>query len=102
MLPSSDDPTEVLTKFLPGNPINYSGNADPVLVDLYNKQKSELDPAKRKQLVDEFQKRLINEAYIAPLFWATRTAVLPNNARGWTITPSFAVGHDLGDIWLKH
>jgi ABC-type transport system substrate-binding protein len=99
--PASDDPTEILTKFLPGNPVNYTGNTDSVLIDLFAKQKHELDPVKRKQFVNEFQSRLINQAYIAPLFWLTRTAVLPSNARGWTITPSFVVGHDLGDLWLK-
>ena len=47
----SVDPNEVLVKFIPGSPNNYSGADDKMLVELFNKQADIADPAERKKVV---------------------------------------------------
>ena len=62
----SVDPNEVLVKFIPGSPNNYSGADDKVLVDLFNKQADIADPAERKKVVREFLERLVDQGYSDP------------------------------------
>jgi len=47
----SVDPNEVLVKFVPGSPNNYSGAEDKALVELFDKQAEIADPAARKVVV---------------------------------------------------
>ncbi|MBX3530664.1 MAG: ABC transporter substrate-binding protein [Rhizobiaceae bacterium] len=95
------DPNDVFQKFLPGSSINFAKNSDDVLVDLYQKQKVETDPAKRRDLAQQYQKRLLEEAYYAPILWNRRITVNKSNVKGWHNTPVFAVGADLADIWIE-
>ena len=96
----SDDPTEVLSKFLPGNPINYTKDTDQTLSDLYAKQKVTLDVAQRKALVKQFEERMFERVPAIPLFWNERIVVTSAEVKGWTIPPSMYVGHDLAGVWL--
>lgn len=95
----SDDPNEVLLKFLPGNPLDYGVAKDDVLTQLYNQQKAEPDEAKRRALVIQYQERMLDQAYIAPLSWGQRATALASDVHGWAATPSFVVGIDLADVW---
>jgi peptide/nickel transport system substrate-binding protein len=99
--PPVDEPTLALTKFLPGAGNNYAHNTDPLLVDLFERQKRTLDVAERKRLLAEFEQRVIGQAYVAPLFWADQQIALASDVRGYYLTPSFFVGHDLGSVWLN-
>ena len=45
----SVDPNETLIKFVPGNPNNYSGADDSILVDLYDKQVVTENPDERRE-----------------------------------------------------
>jgi peptide/nickel transport system substrate-binding protein len=96
----SDDPTEVLSKFLPGNPINYTRDTDQTLSDLYAKQKAMLDVGQRKALVKQFEERVFARVPAIPLFWNDRVVVTSAEVKGWTIPPSMFVGHDLAGVWL--
>jgi len=95
------DPNDVFQKFLPGSSINYAKNQDDVLVDLYARQKVESDQGKRIELAKQFQQRLLEQAYYAPILWNRRITVNKANVKGWHNTPVFAVGADLADIWLE-
>jgi ABC-type transport system substrate-binding protein len=95
------DPNEVLIKFVPGSPNNYTRMTDETLTKLFNAQKSEADQGKRQDLARQFQIRLLKEAYVAPLYWATRTTSVPSNLRGWKVPPNFSLWLDLADVWLK-
>src|SRR5690606_251063 len=57
--PPSDDPTEVLTKYVPGAGINYTGLEDQQLVDLFRQQDASIDEAERAKLVRAFVDRMV-------------------------------------------
>jgi peptide/nickel transport system substrate-binding protein len=97
----TDDPTEVLAKYVPGTALNYTGADDRILVDLYDRQSKSVDPQRRKALVGDFQRRMVDQLTIVPMFWSFRSVVLPANLRGWTIPPSTVMGMDLAEVWLQ-
>ncbi len=98
--PSGDDPTEVMAKFVPGNPANYTGIEDQTLVDLYRKQDSAIDPAERAKLVKEFVARFIDLQYYITTFATEREVVMDKKVRGWKVPPTYSVGLDLSNVWL--
>lgn len=95
----ADDPSSVLTKYLPGSSSNFGRYADPVLTDLFQKQKVTLDTQTRRNLVNQFEIRTLQQAYVAPMYWAGWTSVTASNVHGWSPTPIFFVGYDMGNIW---
>jgi peptide/nickel transport system substrate-binding protein len=97
-----DDPNLQLLKYLSADksPINYGRYQDRTLDELYEKQKRATDPAQRKAIVREFEKRVLTEAYTVPTIWWHRIIVHWNTMRGWEITPSHYLNQDLADVWL--
>ena len=97
-----DEPNLQLQKFLSHDKsaINYAGQTDRVLDDLYDKQSGELDKKKRIALLREFERRALDQAYTIPTIWWHRIIVLNKQLKGWHITPSHYVGQDLADVWL--
>ena len=84
-----DEPDLHLGKFISfdKNSSNYARYTDRTLDDLYDKQTRESDPEKRKQLVWEFERRVLDEqAYIVMTPWWQR--IIPHSAKlkGWKIT----------------
>lgn len=96
----SVDPNEVLVKFLPGSPNNYSGADDKVLVDLFNKQADMTDPAERKKVVREFLERLIDQGYNIPLFGNNRATAAVKEFKGWKLAPTTVLNLDMSDVWF--
>lgn len=99
--PASDDPTEVLLKYVPGTTAEYSGIEDERLVELYRLQDSTSDPEERRRYVDEFVERVMELQYIIPTFNGERIVGHDRRLKGWTVPPSFFVGLDLGNVWLE-
>ena len=97
-----DEPNLQLQKFLSHDKsaINYAGQTDRVLDDLYDKQSGELDRKKRIGLLREFEKRALEQAYTIPTIWWHRIIITNAKLKGWHITPSHYVGQDLADVWL--
>ena len=97
-----DEPNLQLQKFLSHDKsaINYAGQTDRVLDDLYDKQSGELDKKKRAALLREFEKRALEQAYTIPTIWWHRIIVLNRQLKGWAMTPSHYVGQDLTEVWL--
>ena len=83
------------------NPANYGRYKDPVLDDLYNKQSRETNPEKRKQIVRQFEKRVLDEEthYFMTLQWHR---IIPHSSKvkGWTVTPSHYLNNTLDTVWL--
>jgi len=85
------EPDLDMYKFLSSdrNPANYGRYKDPVLDALYDKQSRTIDFEERGQIVQQFEKRLLDEEahYLMTLQWHR---IVPYNAkvRGWTVTPS--------------
>ena len=97
-----DDPTIQLTKYVSHDlsPIDYSGATDRFLDALYIGQAVTPDPRERANIVREFERRALDEAYTVPLLWWNRIVVTSSQVKGWAITPSHFIGQDLADVWL--
>jgi peptide/nickel transport system substrate-binding protein len=83
------------------NPANYGRYKDPVLDELYDKQSRETNPEKRKVLVRQFEKRVLDEEahYLMTLQWHR---IIPHSSKvkGWTVTPSHYLNNTLDTVWL--
>lgn len=97
-----DDPTIQLTKYVSRDfsPIDFSGATDRFLDALYVGQAVTTDPRKRAQIVRDFERHALTEAYTVPLLWWNRIVVTAANLKGWSITPSHFIGQDLTDVWI--
>jgi peptide/nickel transport system substrate-binding protein len=97
------EPDLDMYKFLSSdrNPANYGRYKDPVLDKLYDEQSRATDPEKRKAIIRQFEKRLLDEEahYLMTLQWHR---IIPHSAKvkGWTITPSHYLNNTLDTVWL--
>jgi peptide/nickel transport system substrate-binding protein len=84
------------------NPANYGRYKDPVLDQLYDQQSRETNSEKRKAIVRQFEKRLLDEEvhYLMTLQWHR---IIPHSSKvkGWTITPSHYLNNTLDTVWLE-
>ena len=84
------------------NHANYGRYTDRVLDDLYDKQSRETNVEKRKALVRQFEKRLLEEEahYLMTLQWHR---IIPHSSKvkGWTVTPSHYLNNTLDTVWLE-
>ena len=84
------------------NPANYGRYTDPVLDKLYDEQSRETNVEKRKQIVRQFEKRVLDEEahYLMTLQWHR---IIPHSSKlhGWTITPSHYLNNTLDTVWLS-
>lgn len=92
-------PIEVLEKYVPGSAGNTAYADDARLVELYEKIKLETDASRLAAAAQQFQQHALEQAYVAPLFWATRTTAVPNDLRGWKTPPSFYFSLDHAGLW---
>lgn len=82
------------------SPISYSRHTDAKLDDLWDRQTRELDPAKRKALIQEFEKHLLTQGYSISVHWWQRIIVLHKKIKGWNFSSSHFQGNDLVNVWL--
>jgi peptide/nickel transport system substrate-binding protein len=78
----SRDPDAMLQTFITNGFGNDGQISDPVIDDLFEKQKVELDEQKRIELVREAQRRILDQMYWMPGLWwkriETRSALIKN------------------------
>ncbi|MDF2097336.1 ABC transporter substrate-binding protein [Aquibaculum arenosum] len=98
----NDDPSVQLNRFLSHDkfPANTSRAIDRKVDELYEKQKREVDPERRAELVNELESHLLTEAYSSPGFWGGRNVALASEVKGWNALPSHMVNQDLRSVWL--
>ncbi|NJO33250.1 MAG: ABC transporter substrate-binding protein [Rhodospirillales bacterium] len=82
------------------SPISYSRHNDTKLDDLWDQQLRTLDPAKRKQIVNEFERHLLTQNYSITVNWWQRIIVHHKKVKGWYMSPSHFQGQDLIGVWL--
>jgi peptide/nickel transport system substrate-binding protein len=98
------EPDQALSKFqsLGVSHVNYSRYSDPVLDDLYQRQRRTTDRAERRRHIRDFERRLLDEEahYVFTFQWYR---IVPHSARvrGWTITPSHFLNNQLDTVWLS-
>jgi peptide/nickel transport system substrate-binding protein len=98
-----DEPDLELSKFLSADrsSTNYARFTDRTLDDLYDKQSREQDPEKRKELIWQFERRVLDEqAYVALTPWWQRIVPHSSKMKGWKIGPSHYLNQDLSNVWL--
>jgi len=96
----SRDPNEVLVKFLPGSPNNYSRAEDKILVELFDKQSLTTGSDERKRLVRQFLERLLEQAYFVPMFGNNRTTATVKEVKGWKLPNTTVLNLDHAEVWL--
>lgn len=75
------DPDTFNSLFIPGSH-NYSHFEDNKLVDLFNAGRVEKDEAKRKEIYNDAQKQIQNDAYFYPILENKRILVMSSNVDG--------------------
>lgn len=98
-----DDPIVQWSVFLPfdKNPSNVTRSNDPKVEELYNAQKREVDPVKRRVRVQEMEAYLIEQAYVLPMFWQSWRRGISSDVGGVTDMPSNFLNLDLASYWLR-
>lgn len=94
------DPDEVMSKFTSDSPENWGRFKDPVIDELFEKQKVERDEQKRIQLVKDMQKRIIEKHWMLMGLWWTRIEVRSARIRNYDPHPSHWLNRRLEDVWL--
>ncbi|MDX2155067.1 MAG: ABC transporter substrate-binding protein [Hyphomicrobiaceae bacterium] len=99
---AADNATEMHQSHLTNekSPISYARHNDKKLDELWDRQTRELDPAKRKALIQEFETRVLTEAYSLSLHWWQRIIVYNKKVKGWNFSSSHFQGNDLVNVWL--
>jgi peptide/nickel transport system substrate-binding protein len=96
-----DDPDQFLNRYTTGAPQNWSRFSDPAIDDLYSRQSRTVDPAERKKLVIDLQKRVLEQAYYMPGLWWTRRVVHLSKVKNYVAPPSHYTNQKLQDVWLS-
>ncbi len=79
---------------------NNTGYANPKLDDLLDKERHELDPAKRKEYLLEAQRLLIEESPSVFIFIPVNRVVTQPYVKAWFPQPLFAGLGEFQEIWL--
>jgi peptide/nickel transport system substrate-binding protein len=96
-----DDPDQFLNRYTTGASANYGRFSDPVIDDLFSRQARATDPAERKKLVHELQRRVLDQAYYMPGLWWTRRVVHLSKVKNYVAPPSHYTNQKLQDVWLS-
>jgi peptide/nickel transport system substrate-binding protein len=100
---ASDEPTVMFAKYVSRDktPFNTAKYEDRELDELFSRQRSEINPEKRKEILHAMTRRVLEQSYYAPLFWANRIIVTNSKLKNWKITPSQFLNLDLASVWLE-
>jgi peptide/nickel transport system substrate-binding protein len=98
-----DEPSLALAKYVSFNraPENRSRAIDAELDRLYAAQSRERDFQRRFDLIRQFERRALEQAYQVPLLWWHRIVPTHRVVMGWRMSPSHNLGQDLADVWLN-
>ncbi len=83
------------------NPSNFGRYNDAKVDEYYDAIKREMDPAKRKEILQEAEAYILEQGYVIPFFWGNRVMVMDSRVQNYAVSPSNWVGLDLGHLWLK-
>ncbi len=97
-----DDPSAQFAYYLTNakSSISYSRHTNARVDELWDQQSRSLDPVKRKEIVHDLERLLLNEAYVLPINWWERIIVLNKKVKGWNMSSSHFSGQDLIGVWL--
>jgi peptide/nickel transport system substrate-binding protein len=90
-----------MVKFTSDSPSNWGRFKDPVVDQLFERQKVERDAQKRAQLVHDMQKRIMDQAWEIVGLWWTRVEVRSARIHNYEPLPSHWMNRRLEDVWLS-
>ena len=98
----ADDPSAQFDKLLTNEKSSQAAanHGDKKIDELFEKQAREVDPAKRKAIVNEFERYALTQSYSAPLLWWQRQIVHHKKIKGWEHQANHFTATDLVDVWL--
>jgi peptide/nickel transport system substrate-binding protein len=82
------------------SPISYSRHKDTKVDEMWDAQTRELDPAKRKVIIQDLDEHILREGYSLSVNWWQRIIVHHKKVKGWNFSPSHFQGNDLVGVWL--
>lgn len=95
-----DDPDRFYGGRSPGSTLNYSQYQDDEMLRLFDQQSRELDPARRKEILLEMERRFWENAYYIKGYWGTRRIVHWKGVRNYIAHPNHYGNQKLQDVWL--
>jgi peptide/nickel transport system substrate-binding protein len=90
-------------KYLPHSAYteNFGNYDDQREIDLYQKMLHEVDPAKQRVLMRDFERHVLDtEAHEMVVTYWNRIVPLRSYVKGWKVSPSHYVNQDLANVWL--
>jgi len=80
---------------------NYGNYEDPQEVELYEKLLHELDPARQRALMRQFEKYVLDEqSHMIWILWWHRIVPYRSYVKGFKISPTHFINQDLAQLWL--
>ena len=95
-----DDPDQFLGRYATGSTQNWGRFSDPQIDDLFSRQARSLDPVERKKLINQIEKRVLEQAYSMPGLWWTRNLVHWSKVKNYVAPPNHYTNQKLQDVWL--
>jgi peptide/nickel transport system substrate-binding protein len=97
-----DDPNLQLMQFVSTDRSARSrgGFVDRELDTLYDRQKAATGEAERRQIIRQFEARVLDQSNTVPVIWWNRLVAHSARLKGWHMTPSTYVGQDFSTVWL--
>src|SRR5437660_8030135 len=96
-----DDPDQFLGRYATGSTQNWGRFSDPQVDDLFSRQARSLDPVERKKLINQIEKRVLEQAYSMPGLWWTRNLVHWSKVKNYVAPPNHYTNQKLQDVWLS-
>jgi peptide/nickel transport system substrate-binding protein len=97
----SDDPDQFLGRYATGSTQNWGRYSDPQVDDLFSREARSLDPTERKKLINEMEKRVLENAYFMPGLWWSRNLVHWTKVKNYIAPPNHYTNQKLQDVWLS-
>jgi peptide/nickel transport system substrate-binding protein len=97
------NPLMDVQKYLPSSVFaeNYGHFEDQAEVELYERMAREIDPAKQRALMREFESYVLDtKAHGMMVTYWNRIVPLRSYVKGWKVGPSHYVNQDLANVWL--
>ncbi|MBI2906439.1 MAG: hypothetical protein HYX92_02155 [Chloroflexi bacterium] len=95
------DPDGLLRWFVTGSPDNLSGFSDPTVDDLYSRQSRTTDPAERKKIVNQLERRVMELLPIFRLFELTNYVAHWPELKGYEGLETSMNNTRWAHVWLE-
>lgn len=97
-----EDPSFVMARFLSSDSSfnNPTGFSDPKIDQMFQAQKLEFDPTKRKQLVNALESYIVEQVFTMPVFRTVRLLPFSTKMKNYPVVPVHNWLGDVSEIWL--